>query len=118
MPEPNDHDEKCGCGKSLAGAIRKALDANPGAVPADFSHLIPRGLSGAEALQHLQDIAASASAGAPGGGSATGRGLSVLSQDAGSSPCYANAPAVRTYLADRGPLGYVPQCNSPRGGKR
>jgi hypothetical protein len=111
MPEPNERDEKCGCGKSLAARISKALHDNPGAVPASLSHLVPNGLTGAEALQHLQGLAALESAGGNGGAArgAPGADLGVTAHAADSPSVYAGAKTAARYDAGRGPLGYVPQ---------
>jgi hypothetical protein len=141
MPDPNDHDEKCGCGKQLAAAVvAKAAhaDRNTGArepaapagrkidvtgltaVPADMSHLIPRHIrDGGQALQYLRDLAAGQASGGGtgglGGGNAAGGELGVTFSATPSQ--YGHAPGLAAYDAGRGG-GYVPQCNGPRGGKR
>jgi hypothetical protein len=103
MPDIDDQDEKCGCGKGLQARIAKALRDNPGVIPSDLSHLVAGIRDGGEAIQHLKDLAASGGAGTAGGlgGGGPLRGdLAVSAQDAGSSPCYANSPAVAKYSAD------------------
>jgi hypothetical protein len=102
-----DDAKGCSCGKGLAARVAKALHDNPTAIPGDLSHLVGHIRDGGEALQFLRGLAAGQDSGGPGGGSATGRELGVQFQDAGSSPCYANSPAVRTYSADR----LARQCN-------
>jgi hypothetical protein len=104
-------DKGCGC-KHAGGAVTKALPAavaralEAGVVSADVAHLVPRGLSGGEALQHLRDLAASADAG--GGGGAAGApvrgelGVTNRGSSGGLTPALVAVDAGRCQLQGRG----------------
>jgi hypothetical protein len=143
MPETNEHDEKCGCGKQLAAAVTKAAhrDQNTGtrepavpagrkinldgvtSVPADLSHLVPRDIrDGGQALQYLRYLAAGQSAGGGNGGAAGTPGAAPAGEIgvtyAGATPSqYASCPGLARLDAGRGASGYTPQANA-KGGRR
>jgi hypothetical protein len=85
-------------------------DPNPAAVPADLAHLIPPGISGAQAEAAVAALRAA-------GLGTTGRGftgtLPVSSREASAGM----SEHLRSLDAGRGSRGYQVQANPPQGGK-
>jgi hypothetical protein len=80
---------------------------NPGAVAADSPFARVKDGAQAGSLQAAYEAAQAGGGAATGGGGALRGDLAVSAQDAGSSPAYADSPAVRAYSADR----LARQCN-------
>jgi hypothetical protein len=102
-----DDTKGCSCGKGYAASIRKALGQNPGAVPADMSHLVAHIKDGGQALQFLRDLAAGQDAGGGNGGAggnAPGPDLSVTYRGTGGglSPALQAVDASRCQLQGNG----------------